>query len=336
MRGEHPRRALIDESGDMPKNWLDSQVRGSMLMHGFNSNITFIGTPNGRNIFYDVFKRGLDPLQPSYSSYAFRASEYPELVDKIALERDRNEMIDEIFQAEYECNFDVSPTREFVYSDVLNKMEKEGRINDNVIYDRNYPVYLACDLGWSFYTSIWFFQYINGKLNFIDYLEFTQTLTSQICSVIKSKGYVIGNTFLPHDGNNHTGISKDSHLDIFRNFGLNPILLGKDTSERENESDKWDEKLGRVIATFTFSNINKTACRKGIDNLYEYRCIVDSRTGRSTSKPVHEPCISDCADALRMAIISKIYWEKSDRGVYNKPIKFTHEKIIEDDFESSF
>lgn len=98
LRGVGIHFLVIDECADVAeKAWTEvlrptlSDTRGKAL---------FTGTPKGRNFFYTLFQRGLDPLYPDWESFTAPTSSNP-YIAKEEIESAKSELPDMVFQQEY-------------------------------------------------------------------------------------------------------------------------------------------------------------------------------------------------------------------------------------------
>src|SRR6185503_3271156 len=104
MRGQYFDGVILDEFGDMdPRAWTEVIRPALSDRQGW---ATFLGTPRGKNVFYDLrqrAKRGED----GWHLWEFRASETG-LLSAEELADARATMDDDSYQREYECSFDAS------------------------------------------------------------------------------------------------------------------------------------------------------------------------------------------------------------------------------------
>jgi phage terminase large subunit len=87
----------------------------------------------------------------------------------------------------------------FFYSQSIHFLHQHNMIT-NVDYNPMYPVVTYWDIGLSDYTSIWFMQNINGRINIIDFLQNNGEHPAHYAEELNSKGYSYSVHYLPHDG----------------------------------------------------------------------------------------------------------------------------------------
>lgn len=302
-RGLHGDLVVLDECGYLPIRVYE-YIADPMIAHkGFDSKFIFTGTPHGRNnVLAKLFNKGLDPSFPDYESYVFKGSDSG-LLDTNFVEKKREDLSEEAFLEEYECDFNVSSGEEHVYSSIIFKMK--DRINSDILYDSMRPVYVACDLGRTDYFVAWFFQVHGNSLYFIDYYQGKDAHISEHAANILGRGYPICSTFLPPDAVSRTLSTLSTTQEVMANFGLRPIVLPP--------SRVWPGILG-VKQMLHSSYFNAEKCRQGLDNLVDYRLKIDEKIGQCVEIPIHESPFCDTADAMRYVYVSKP-WIIKPKGI---------------------
>ncbi|MDR2666492.1 MAG: hypothetical protein LBB34_00005 [Holosporales bacterium] len=263
-RGSHPDLIILDEASLMDYHMFD-MIIDPMLAHlGGQGEVIIIGAPAGQNKFYELYKRGLSNEYPEWSSYCFKASDSG-LLDKEYVESKRGSLSPEIFEQEYECSFEVSMGSGYVYSQILYKSSE--RINSDVTYNVEKPVYTSWDLGHSDYTSVWFFQTYGNEVRFIDYYEGNKEHISTHAAEVLGKNYVIKASILPHDSRNKTTSTMSTVEQVLSEMGLRPVVL-----ERANRV--WPEIEGTKGLLRT-AHFNDKKCEKGLVHLKNYKVRID-------------------------------------------------------------
>jgi hypothetical protein len=246
----------------------------------------FIGTPAGRNAFYDLYERAENLegwgriLLPNSVTGIIPPAEANQL---------RNEMADYEYAQEIECSFNAA-VRGAYYGKVLAEAELQGRVC-NVPYDKALPVFTAWDLGIADATAIWFIQCSpGGEIRLIDYEEFHGASIPDIIQDLRKKPYSYDRHIAPHDIRVRelgTGTSRYEvaarhgiRFDICRNM---PLMDGIEAT--------------RNMLAKTY--IDETLCRQGLNFLQLYRCDFNDKTGVASTRPLHDHT-SHAADALRM------------------------------------
>lgn len=106
IRGTKLRGAVFDEVAQVPpKTW--SECAGPALSDTKDSWVLFIGTPNGIDLFSELYDQGQDPNLPWIASKRFTVYE-TNAIDPKKLEQQRLGMSENSFRREYLCDFAAS------------------------------------------------------------------------------------------------------------------------------------------------------------------------------------------------------------------------------------
>lgn len=169
LRGLYLDGAVLDEYAQMqPRAWREV-IRPALADR--TGWAIWIGTPNGRNHFYDVAMRAQERQAAgdvSYSYRIFRASETG-ILSPAELVSAREAMQDFEYQQEFECSW-TAPVPGSYYQEEFAAIERQGRIRP-LVYDPYYPTCTAWDLGYADSNAIWYFQPKGNEVHFIDYDE---------------------------------------------------------------------------------------------------------------------------------------------------------------------
>jgi len=208
FRGQYFDGVILDEYGDMsPSIWRKVLLPTLADRQGW---AVFIGTPKGKNHFYDIFQRSLgkavqtddgpgqDYLSAqSWYNFCLRASESRILPpDELLLQR--GEMTEDEYLQEYECSFDAAVIGTY-YAALILSLEQRGQINDRIDYDPDFPVHAISDLGYTDSTAWWFWQERPDGIAVIDYEEANSQALPYYFELLQNKGYKYGKIWLPHD-----------------------------------------------------------------------------------------------------------------------------------------
>ena len=197
MRGIYLDGVVCDEFADFhPAAWPEV-IRGRLSdRRGW---ATFIGTPKGRNSFFDVWDNAL--RADDWFTLRLRASETGILSEE-ELADAAKAMTPEQYAQEYECSFDAAILGAYYGRDIADA-ERDGRICE-VPIDPALPVDTAWDLGKGSYgTSIWFFQVTPSGVRVVDHYENIghdlDHYAAELRARQKAGGYKYGTHYLPHD-----------------------------------------------------------------------------------------------------------------------------------------
>lgn len=103
LRGVSLTYAVLDEVADIkPEAW-EQVIRASLSDK--KGNALFLGTPKGRNWFYDLFKLGQEEVDPDWKSWHFTTRDNP-LIDPTEIEAAKKTLSSFAFKQEYMASFD--------------------------------------------------------------------------------------------------------------------------------------------------------------------------------------------------------------------------------------
>jgi len=156
--------------------------------------VTWIGTPKGKNSFYQLYKRALNDERFYTALLTYHDTK---LLNAEQIADARAEMTEEEFAQEYLCSWDAS-IKGAVYGKELQLAHSEGRIKAN-IYDPSIEVTTFWDLGISDAMSILFVQTVGKEIRIVDRYSNTGYGFEHYSEVLKQKGYKYKEHWFPHD-----------------------------------------------------------------------------------------------------------------------------------------
>ena len=286
IRGLYLDGVVIDESGDIdPRAWPEVIRPALSDRKGW---ATFIGTPKGRNAFYDVYRQAQG--SPDWFSAELRASQTA-IIDAAELEDAKRSMTPEQYAQEYECSFQAAIIGAY-YGREMQQAEEDGRIG-KVPWDRSAAVFASWDLGISDSMAIWVGQIVGREWHWIDYYENSNQALDHYVNWLKSRPYTVHQHHLPHDGEARelqTGKSRKQFLEE-RGFNVNIV-------PRHEPMDGIDAARLR----FNRMWFDAEKCARGIDCLRMYRADYDEKNQVLRTKPLHD-WASHGADAFRCGVM---------------------------------
>lgn len=101
-RGAGPDHIFIDEAAFCSNTLWEYELR-PMLMES-KGHADILSSTNGRNWFWDVYRRGLDPQQPQWCSWHYTCYDNP-LLDREEIEDIRRNTPERVFRQEYLAEF---------------------------------------------------------------------------------------------------------------------------------------------------------------------------------------------------------------------------------------
>jgi hypothetical protein len=283
MRGLYFDAVVLDEPADFPANAWPAVIRPSLSDR--KGRATFIGTPKGKNEFWDIWHEAQD--DPNWYAEMFRASE-TSILDQEELDEARQTMGDDRYDQEFECSFEAAIQGAY-YAKEMKAAGEDGRICA-VPYDRVASVVTAWDLGIGDSTAIWFGQFVGREVRIIDYYENSGVGLDHYAKVLLDKDYQYEQHILPHDVQVKelgTGKSRLETLDALgiRNIEIAPKLAVEDGIQAARS----------MIPRCWF---DESKCGRGIEALRQYRRDYDERLKTWRGRPLHD-WTSHGADAFR-------------------------------------
>jgi phage terminase large subunit len=287
LRGLFLDGIVLDEYADMnPRAWPEVLRPTLSDRKGW---AVFIGTPKGRNAFFDMYDLSLE--DDTWFSMMLKADDSG-IIESEELEDVRKSMTAEQYEQEYLCSFDAAILGAYYGKDMADA-EKEGRICE-VPHDPGLPVYTAWDLGMRDSTAIWFYQIAPDELRFIDYYEnHTQPLAHYV-SIIRDKGYSIPTDYVPHDAKvKELGTGK-TRIETLIEMKRNPKLVPE---------HKVLDGINAARVLFRRMKFDRHKCADGIEALRQYKADFDEDRNTFRKEPRHD-WTSHAADAFRYACIA--------------------------------
>lgn len=167
---------------------------------------------------------------------------------------------------------------------------KHGRIKPIPILT-NARVNLFFDLGRDT-TAIWFHQYAALEHRFIDYMQDVGKTLDFYAREIQKKGYLLGNIYLPHDGQDKSVVT-----DITAEAEIKRLLPGV-TVRIVPRIPQLLMGINAARSSIAESYFHEVMCAKGIACLENYRKKWNESVGNWSDEPVHDE-FSHGADAYR-------------------------------------
>jgi phage terminase large subunit len=294
LRGLYFDGVVLDEYGLHPAKTF-SEVIGPTLVDRGGSAL-FLGTPNGKNQFYDIAQRAKAEQaagNPEWFYREFKASQTG-LLDAGFLASQRAQMTDDEYAQEFECSFDAA-VKGAIYSKELEAARSSGRIG-NVPYDPALPVDTDWDLGVGDAMAIWFSQSSKGgEIRLIDYHEASGEGFPYYVKLLRDRPYLYGTHWAPHDIVVRELGSGKSRLDVAAGLGLKFSVVPRITGMAGVEIEEGIAAARLLMGRCWF---DQAKCAAGIEALMGYRRDYNARLNEFKATPVHDHN-SHAADAFR-------------------------------------
>lgn len=304
LRGIYLDGVVLDEFGDCrPALWAEVILPTLSDRRGW---ATFIGTPKGKNHFFQI--RELARKNPDEWYYLEMKASESGILPQTELEMARKLQDADQFAQEYECSFEAAVKGTY-YSHLISMMES-GRIDNpdalpqitKVEVDKDLPVHVVQDLGFTDSTALWFWQHRSDGIAVIDYEEHHSQPLPFYFDLLESKEYDIDVVWLPHDAKAKTLQTGRSTVEQYLNY-----IKSKELEWDLRLVPKLDLQHGidAVRAILPHCYIDKENCRDGIEALRAYRRSYNDLTRAFTPKPAHD-WSSHGADSFRyLSLVAK-------------------------------
>jgi phage terminase large subunit len=283
LRGQYFDGVVYDEFGLQPPKIHSEVIRPALSdRQGW---ALFMGTPAGKNQFYEVVQQAQRDEEWFFAQ--FKASETG-ILPESELAAARKDMTADEYAQEYECSFEAS-VKGAIYASEVAAARNSGRVS-GVPYDPILPVDTDWDLGVGDHTAIWFSQSLRGgEVRLIDYHEASGEGLPYYANVLKSKPYVYGTHWAPHDIQVRELASGRSRLETAATLGIRfQVCPNIDVEEGIHAA--------RMLLPRCYFDSEK--CKAGIEALQHYRRDWNSRLNEFKAVPVHD-WASHGADAFR-------------------------------------
>ena len=288
LRGIYLDGVVLDEYADTKPSLWGAVIRP--LLADRRGWAVFIGTPKGRNAFYEIVHHARN--SDDWFDLTLKASESG-LLHSDELADAQRTMSEDQYNAEFECSFDAAILGAYWGKEMRIALEM-GRICD-VPYDPAVPVETAWDIGRTDSTAIWFFQRVRGEKHFIDHYEANGEDIPDYAKVLADKPYKYSDHWLHHDARAKTLASGGKSV-IEQLFALGiRAQIGPELSRQDGI-----QAARMVLAVSWF---DRTRCMDGIEHLRQYRRQWDEDRKMFGPDPAKTPH-NHTADAFRYAAIA--------------------------------
>ncbi len=294
MRGIYSDGAVFDEYGLQPPNVFSEVMRPAFSdRQGW---AFFIGTPNGKNQFYDISQEAKQRMASGDADWWFAEYKASQTgyVTEIELRSAKTVMTADEYRQEYECSFEAA-VKGAIYAAELQQTITDGRVG-RVPIDPILPIDTYWDLGVGDNTAIWFAQSLrSGEVRLVDYYESSGQGLPYYVQVLKERGYSYGTHWAPHDIQVREFASGRSRLEAAASLGIRFSVAPNVPIE---------EGIHAARMLFPRCYFDEVKTSKGREALQHYRRDYNSRINEFKAVPVHD-WSSHCADAFRCLAVSQ-------------------------------
>lgn len=294
LRGGYFDGVILDEYADMfPAVW------GSVIRPALSDRqgwATFIGTPKGRNAFFDVYDNAVSDPDRWYH-VKLRASETG-VLSPAELAEARRDMTAEQYEQEYECSFEAAIVGAYFGKEIADA-EAQGRLRPSITVDRSLPIHTAWDLGRGDHMAIWVWQMVNSEIRVLDFLQCGETemyAIPQYVGDLEAKGYKGGIDYVPHDAVVPSLDTGRTRVETLKRLGRNPRLVTRTRF-------KVEDSINAAKMTLPRCYFDAARCKVGLEALRQYRADYDekNRTFRDAPKANWAAHGADAFQCLCMA-----------------------------------
>lgn len=308
LRGIYLDGVVLDEYGDQRPTVWGEIIRP--LLADRRGWATFIGTPKGKNHFFDIREQAR--ASDDWLYLDLKASETGAL-DADELADAKLTMTDAQYQQEFECAFDV-PALGAIYAKEYQAAMDGKRFRD-VPHDPMLRVMTFWDLGIGDSTAIWFAQVAGSEVRLIDYYEANGEPLSHYVGVLKDKGYNYEEDWLPHDAQAKQLTSGKSSEEVLRALGRNVRITPKLSLE---------DGINAARMLWPRCYFDQTKAARGLECLQNYRRELNDKLGEFKATPVHD-WASHGADAFRYLAVAI---DRAGSSKWGGKIKYSNQGIV--------
>lgn len=294
LRGIYLDRATLDEYGLHPAKTFSEVIGPTLVDRG--GGALFLGTPNGKNQFYDIAQHAKTEEakgNPDWFYREYKASQTG-LLDPAYLASARAVMTPDEYAQEFECSFEAS-VKGSIYARELEAARTGNRITV-VPYDPALPVDTDWDLGVGDAMAIIFSQSTRaGEVRLIDAYSASGEGFPHYAAVLSGRGYVYGTHWAPHDiAVRELGTGK-SRLETALSFGIRFRITPRVHGAQGVEVEEGISAARLLLARCWF---DAEKCKGLVEALMHYRRDYNQKLNEFKATPVHD-WASHYADAFR-------------------------------------
>jgi hypothetical protein len=314
LRGIYLDGVIMDEAADIdPAAW-NNVIRPTLT--DYLGWATWVGTPKGRNSFWKMWCDACE--NPDWFTLMLKASESG-IIPEAELADIRRGTTENAYEQEYECSFNIGrPGAIYVRS--LEKARAEKRINNDVLWFKELPVYTSWDVGAPLNQKVWIFQMVGDRLNYLEALSGGDDCRTPAdwAARLKAKQYAYGSHFIPHDAcAEHGGLWQEA-LGRSGLTGVVPV---------PRQLSVWD---GINLANDAFPRIHFSAggCADGLEALDAYHAKEERDGVTIKDVPVHDwsSHFSDAFSLSHQAIKRGLVIDRS--AIARKPTTGNPVKVV--------
>ena len=307
IRGQYFDGVIVDETQNIAPDMFDTILRPCLSdRKGF---AIFIGTPMGRNWFFDLHQRAKETKD--WFTCQFKASE-TKIIPQEELDAAKATMSVDAYEQEFECSFQAGVSGSY-YGSIMEDLEKKNKVRDFEI-DLNLEVETWWDLGMNDSTVITFAQRRDNEIRIIDCYENSSEGLEHYANVLDEKPYTYSKHIAPHDIRVREIGTNKSRWETAKELGIEFEVAPKLSIEDGIEQSR------RLLPKCYF---HKSNCKMLVEALKSYCKRWDSKNNCFRNRPVHNWASHFCDSFRYGAVVEPI--ERSD---WKKPISVNTNYIV--------
>ena len=305
LKGMYLDGVVPDEYAEMyPSVW--TEVLRPMLSDRLGWAM-FLGTPKGRNHFFELFNYAQTSGNAEWFSAMYKASE-TNIIPAAELESARATMSEDEYLQEYECSFQAGLVGAYFSKEIM-QAEKDNRFG-RVPFDPSLPLDTYWDLGINDSSAVWFVQQLRLDYRIVSYFEEPDLNIPKLVRMVKDVASQnqcdLGRFILPHDAKVRDLGTGKSRFEVFKSLGCKVTIVPK------VEDKGASIHAARMI--FPKCQFDGVRCKRGIEALMNYQRRWDSKQSVFSQRPLHN-WASNGADAFQQFAMAA-----NDRGIAKEGI----------------
>lgn len=196
-----------------------------------------------------------------------------------------HDFVDDEDKAEHTWNGAYGTSQGAILAKWVNRAEREGRINDEIVFDpAGAGVEISSDIGFHDTATWWYWQRVNGGFHLLKYEGESGYDADDWIEIIKrnleSTGMKLGKIWLPHDARAKTFQSKHTTAERFLS------AFGSGKVDVVPQSKKLDQ-INAARAVIAKCAFNAEACETGLDGLRAWEYDYNEETQVFSREPKH-------------------------------------------------
>ena len=299
LRGMYFDGVVCDEFGDMrPSAWYSVLRPALSDRKGW---AIFAGTPRGKNAFWNIREEAR--LNPGTHMLLELPASKTGILDAEELRDAKIQMTPETYEIEYEVSFDAAIPGAY-YAKQIGQAYEEGRVGEFPV-DKEIPVDLVADLGFTDSCSWWAWQTTSDGYRIVEFYEADSQPIQHYIDWVKSRTYKVGQVYLPHDARAKSLQTGKSIIEQFLANGIRPQLVPEMSLQDGIEAT-------RLVLPHCY--FDESSTYEGLEHLRAYMREWDERTQTFRSRPKHDQH-SHASDSFRyLSLATKPVMRKGHNG----------------------